>query len=119
VIDCRSIRSLALDPDCPPMAGCQYDVLAPSGKLHIILKTDEDEGIVIEMISEASPLAGQVSVGDILISVDEIDVREQTAAIVNRTIEQRKNSMVRKLVFIKGDGYCPEKDVEGIRRVNY
>jgi C-terminal processing protease CtpA/Prc len=102
------------------MAGGHYDVLAPSGKLHIILKTDEEDGIVIEMISEASPLAGKVSVGDILVSVDEIDVREQTAAMVNRTIDHRKNSLVRKLVFIKGNGYCPETDVdEGIRRSNY
>lgn len=65
------------------------------------------------MVSEASPLADKVSVGDILIHVDEIDVREQTAAIINRIIQQRQKNE-RKFVFIKGNGYCTEHDAERI-----
>jgi hypothetical protein len=96
------------------MVGAQFFVMAPPGKLLIILKTHEEDGIVIEMVSEASPLAGKVSVGDILVGVDEIDVREQTAAIVNRAIDQRKDNIVRKLVFIKGNGYSSEQpDADG------
>jgi hypothetical protein len=97
-------RSLVPEQAPPVTVGCQYEVVAPAGKLNIILRTHDEYGVVIEMISEASPLAGMVSVGDQLIGVDELDVREHTAINVSRTIEARQTNVARKLVFLKGDG---------------
>lgn len=81
--------------------GNQYEVNAPSGKLFIILKSQEGDGIIIEMVSEASPLAELVGVGDRLVRIDEIEVLEHSAAAVNQILKARRKNTLRKLFFVK------------------
>lgn len=89
--------------------GPRYEVNAPSGNLSIILKSPDGEGIIIDMVSEASPLADMVGIGDRLVRIDEIDVREQTVATVKEILKSRRSNAVRKLHFVKKG----ETDVDG------
>lgn len=78
-------------------------IYAPSGKLLLILEV-EDNGTAptVKSIQDESPLAGKIHVGDYLLAVDEVDVREMSAARVSKLISNRRANPVRRLTLISG-----------------
>lgn len=56
----------------------------------------------VKSIQEESPLAGKIQVGDYLVAVDEVDVREMSAAKVSKLISNRRANPVRRLTLISG-----------------
>ena len=83
----------ALDP---------FEVKAPAGKLGLVLQTANDEAPVVQSVKNASPLSGQVQVGDRLLSVDGKDVtkmRAKNGAL--HLIASKQYNPVRHFVFAR------------------
>ena len=68
-------------------------IIAPRGKLGVVV---DDDGCV-SRISEDSPLFGQLLLGDMLISVDEYDVRQLIADDVARLLVSRSANGMRRI----------------------
>jgi C-terminal processing protease CtpA/Prc len=81
--------------------GNQYVVLAPAGKLGIVLDSPDDMGSVVYVIKENSPLLERMEVGDRLLAVDEIDVRAMSPTKVSKLISKRSRNPLRKLTLAR------------------
>lgn len=65
-------------------------VIAPAGKLSIIIDTTNDGPVVYE-VKEGSPLKGMVFPGDRIISIDEIKTRGMTANNITKIMARKAN----------------------------
>lgn len=79
----------------------KFQVQAPAGKLGLVLDTCEDGTPVVDEIGSSSPLAGQVQVGDRLLSLDGQDVTTMIATTVARLIASKKNNRLRQFTFAR------------------
>lgn len=75
-------------------------VVAPPGKLGIVIDNPRTEVPFVHAIKETSILFGRVNVGDFLVSVDEVDCKGLTAIQVSRLISSR-NQNPRNLVMLR------------------
>ena len=87
----------------------QLTVVAPSGKMGIVIDNPttatvgEGGGVpMIHAIKETSVLRGKIRVGDLLISVDDVDCRGMSATQVTRVISRRSGNAERTLVLLRG-----------------
>jgi hypothetical protein len=73
------------------------EVLAPPGKLGIVIDTTLD-GPVVHKVNGNSPLEGVLFPGDIIISIDEVDTRAMSASAITglmvKTANQRRKLRV-------------------------
>lgn len=102
----RSVSKLVLPSDDLTLDAVyetegQFEVLAPSGLLGLILETSPDNGVFVNGIKQTSVLADQLRPGDKLISMDDEDVTWMQAAEASRLIASKKNQVTRKLVFMR------------------
>ena len=67
------------------------DVLAPPGKLQIIIRSTKD-GPAILHVKPGSILNGQIFAGDLIVSVNDIDTRAYDAEGVTELMAQKSNS---------------------------
>jgi len=81
----------------------RFEVDAPAGLLGLVIDTSEEGLPTIRAIKETSCLAGQVEVGDVLLSVDDEDVSPMMASTVSRLIASKQRNPVRKFVFTRLD----------------
>jgi len=79
-------------------------VMAPEGKLGIVVDNKTGEMPIVHAIKETSVLHGEVQVGDLLVSVDEVDCRGMSAMQVSRLISSRMTNPERSLVLLRGSG---------------
>ncbi|KAL7465292.1 hypothetical protein ACHAXS_005618, partial [Conticribra weissflogii] len=79
-------------------------VVAPAGKLGIVIDNPGGEVPVVHAIKETSVLHGRVNVGDLLLSVDEQDCRGMSAVAVSKLISSRSENPTRTLVLLRGAG---------------
>mmetsp|Transcript_20542 Transcript_20542/g.49404 ORF Transcript_20542/g.49404 Transcript_20542/m.49404 type:complete len:800 (+) Transcript_20542:307-2706(+) len=79
-------------------------VIAPAGKLGIVLDNPNGELPAVYAIKETSALHGRVRVGDLLLSVDGFDCAGMTAQHVSKFLSQRGDNPARTLVFARGSG---------------
>lgn len=84
----------------------QLTVVAPEGKLGIVVDNQTGDMPIVHAIKETSALKGKVSVGDFLISVDEVDCRGMSAVQVSKLISNRSRNPARTLVLLRGSGGC-------------
>lgn len=77
-------------------------VVAPAGKLGIVLNNPHGDLPVVYAIKESSVLRGMVWVGDFLISVDEVDCRGMTSHKVSSFLSSRSQNPARTLVLARG-----------------
>ena len=75
------------------------NVLAPAGKLGMVIDTGSNGVPIVHAIKETSVLASQVKVGDRLLSVDGEDCSTLTAMQVSKLISQRSNNLSRAFAF--------------------
>jgi hypothetical protein len=84
----------------------QFDVIAPSGLLGLILETSIEDGRpMVYSIKPSSSLAHILKVGDRLLALDGLDVSRIRASDVSRMIAEKKDKS-RQLVFsrlVKGN----------------
>lgn len=95
------------DDDIVPSSFERLTVVAPRGKLGIVVN-DENNGDlpIVHGIKETSVLKGKVNVGDLLISVDEVDCRGMSAIQVSKLISSRSQNSTRMLVLLRSTTSC-------------
>jgi hypothetical protein len=79
----------------------QFEVIAPAGKLGMVIDTPSGGVPVVHAIRDTSVLADQVRVGDRLISVDDEDTTCMTAMQVSKLISTKADNPSRVLVFAR------------------
>lgn len=89
-----------------------YTVYAPKGKLGIVLENPDNEGPLVYIIRENSPLRDKMEVGDRLIAVDEVDVRSMSPVKISKLISKRSANPVRKMTLLKIPPKSEEDDDE-------
>ena len=77
-------------------------VVASSGVLGIVIDNPTRTTPVVHAIKETSILNGRVHVGDLLMSVDEVDCRGMTAVAVSKLIGSRSQNPTRTLRLLRG-----------------
>lgn len=91
----------------------QLTVVAPKGKIGLSLDNPTGDVPIIHGVKETSILYGKVKVGDLLISLDEIDCRGKSAMRVTKLINSRRQNPARALVLLRrvreGDGDAREE----------
>ncbi len=79
-----------------------FTVVAPAGKLGVVLNNPNGDLPVVYAIKESSALRGMIMVGDLLISVDEVDCRGMTSSSVSAFLTSRSRNPTRTLVLARG-----------------
>jgi len=79
----------------------RFDVVAPAGKLGMVIDTPNGGIPVVHAIKETSVLADQARVGDRLLSVDGEDCTGMTAMQVSKLISLKSEKPARVLVFTR------------------
>ncbi len=80
-------------------------VLAPPGKLGVVIDTFDNGEPGVNSIREDSILQDQLRVGDILVEFDGIDTTDMTALQVSTLIGEKSRNPVRTLVFVRNRKY--------------
>ena len=76
-------------------------MLAPAGKLGVVIDTPDDGAPIVHAIKETSCVANKLKVGDKLIRVDEEDVTAMTAIKVSKLISRKSANATRKLTIVR------------------
>lgn len=84
----------------------QLEIVAPSGKLGVVLDASDDPGDpiscpVVHTVKDNSPLMGQLRVGDKIIALDDQDVRGMTAMQVSKLISMKSSNPRRKFTILR------------------
>lgn len=79
----------------------RFNVIAPPGKLGMVIDTSHGGVPVVHAIKDTSVLADRVRVGDRLISVDGEDCAAMTSMQVSKLISLKSDKPARVLVFIR------------------
>lgn len=79
----------------------RFDVVAPAGKLGMVIDTPNGGIPVVHAIKDTSVLADQIRVGDRLLSVDGEDCTGMTAMQVSKMISLKSEKPARVLVFTR------------------
>lgn len=96
------INTMALPPRRLSLKEEMLEINAPAGKLGIVIDTPEMSDVPeVHAIKDSCPIRGQVQVGDKLVAVDDIDVREYSATEVSRLISKKSDQTGRKLTIIR------------------
>jgi C-terminal processing protease CtpA/Prc len=106
--DCRSDVSAGLPGIAYVTIGYEEEeedyerllVVAPPGKLGIVIDNPSGNIPFVHAIKETSVLKGRVHVGDLLLSVDEVDCRGMHSMSVSMLISNRSDS-VRTLKLLR------------------
>ena len=92
------VEAAPAEPTAPteptaPIQATTIEVMAPKGPLGLRMR-DANPGVIVEGLAETSPLAGQVTVGDVIVALDGEDTSahsliELFAMIRNRSDRER------------------------------
>jgi len=90
-----------LNPKNPNSREDVFDVIAPPGKLGVVIDTPNSGAPVVYNIKENCPLKDLLMVGDKVICVDGEDVRSMTAVKVARLISKRSANPTRTFTIMR------------------
>ena len=76
-----------------------YEVVAPPGKLGVVIDTPSEGPPTVFAVKETSPLHGKVETGDHLMQVDDEDVSTFSAVKVSKLIGNKAKNPERKFLF--------------------
>lgn len=79
----------------------QIEIIAPPGKLGVVIDTPQGGVPMVHAIKETSILADRIRVGDRLLSVDGDDTTHLTSIQVSKIISSRAHNPTRVLVFMR------------------
>eukprot|EP00536_Pseudo-nitzschia_multiseries_P001563 jgi/Psemu1/294456/fgenesh1_pm.19_\ len=79
-----------------------YDVFAPPGALGIVVDTTE-KGCVVYSLKKSSPMQGLMNRGDLIIGLDNFDVRNMNAASLTKLMAKKSKQAERKFTLIPID----------------
>jgi len=76
-----------------------YDVFAPPGALGIVVDTTE-KGCIVYSLKKSSPLQGLMNRGDVIIGLDNFDVRNMSAALLTKLMAKKSEQAERKFTLV-------------------
>jgi hypothetical protein len=76
-------------------------VVAPAGMMGIVLDNPSGDLPVVHAIKDSSPLHGRIFVGDLLVSVDELDCRGMSPRAISSFLSSRSQNHGRTLVLAR------------------
>lgn len=79
-----------------------YDVFAPPGALGIVVDTTE-KGCIVHSLKKTSPMHGLINPGDLIVALDDFDVRKMTAASLTKLMAKKSQQPERKFTLIPSD----------------
>lgn len=79
----------------------QIDVIAPPGKLGVVIDTPMDGVPMVHAIKDSSVLVDRIRIGDKLVEVDGEDTTEMSAIRVSKLIASKALNPQRHLVFLR------------------
>lgn len=82
----------------------RFEVVAPPGKLEMVIDTPQGENPVVHFIKDTSVLAGQIQVGDRLIALDGVDCRTMSAMQCSKLISLKSERARREFIFARPGG---------------
>jgi len=84
-------------------------VIAPPGKLGLIVDTTA-EGPIVHELNPGSPMEGVIFPGDIIVSIDHVDTRAMSAKAISSIMTETANQS-RTFTIVKDDGTGAHNDV--------
>jgi hypothetical protein len=91
-------------PSEPTARSVGYDVLAPPGPLGMVVDTVE-KGCVVHSLKKTSPMQGLINPGDLIVALDDLDVRKMDAASLTKLMAKKSQQKERKFTLIPADQY--------------
>lgn len=86
----------------PPQHEEMLEIYAPAGKLGLVIDTSEEASTpFVHAIKDTCPIRNDIYVGDKLIAVDDVDVRDMSSMEVSRLISRKSGQEKRKLTIIR------------------
>jgi hypothetical protein len=82
--------------------GIGYDVFAPPGPLGMVVDTT-DKGCIVHSLKKNSPIQDLVSPGDLIVALDDFDVRKMDAATLTKLMAKKSEQKERKFTLIPAD----------------
>jgi hypothetical protein len=76
-----------------------YDVFAPPGALGIVVDTTE-KGCIVYSVKKSSPMQGLMNRGDVIIGLDNFDVRNMSAASLTKLMAKKSEQAERKFTLV-------------------
>ena len=77
------------------------EIYAPPGLLGVVIDTPGGASPVVHAIKDTCPIRREIYVGDKLVAVDDVDVRNMTAVDVSKLISKKSGQAKRKLTIIR------------------
>ena len=78
------------------------EIYAPAGKLGVVIDTPMSSSTpIVHAIKDTCPIKNEIYVGDKLVAVDDVDVREYQAVDVSMLIGNKSSQERRKLTIIR------------------
>lgn len=100
--DESAVNSVA--PSEPTARSVGYDVFAPPGPLGMVVDTIE-KGCIVHSLKKTSPMQGLINPGDLIVALDDTDVRHMDAASLTKLMAQKSQQKERKFTLIPADQY--------------
>mmetsp|Transcript_49241 Transcript_49241/g.119341 ORF Transcript_49241/g.119341 Transcript_49241/m.119341 type:complete len:681 (+) Transcript_49241:458-2500(+) len=75
-----------------------YDVFAPPGPIGIVVDTTKG-GCVVHSLKKTSPMQGLINPGDLIIALDDFDVRKMNAASLTKLMAKKSKQPERKFTL--------------------
>jgi hypothetical protein len=95
-------KASSVAPSSVALATVAYDVFAPSGAIGIVVDTT-NKGCVIHSLKKSSPMLGMMNPGDLIIALDDFDVRKMTAASLTKLMAKKSQQPERKFTLVPAD----------------
>jgi len=86
-------------PPTPAGSALSYDVFAPPGALGIVVDTTE-KGCIVYSLKKSSPMQGLMNKGDLIIGLDNFDVRNMDAASLTKLMAKKAQQAERKFTLM-------------------
>jgi hypothetical protein len=91
-------------PSEPTAMSIGYDVFAPPGPIGIVVDTI-DKGCIVHSLKKTSPMQGLINPGDLIVALDDFDVRAMDAASLTKLMAKKSQQKERKFTLIPVEEY--------------
>eukprot|EP00934_Nitzschia_sp_Nitz4_P006548 Nitzschia sp. Nitz4//scaffold52_size167869//89685//91526//NITZ4_002281-RA/size167869-processed-gene-0.98-mRNA-1//1//CDS//3329554050//6538//frame0 len=85
-----------------PAGALAYDVFAPPGPIGIVVDTVE-QGCIVHSLKKTSPMQGLINPGDLIVALDDFDVRKMNAANLTKLMAKKSQQRERKFTLLPLD----------------
>lgn len=91
-------KESSVAPSSVFQSALSYDVFAPPGALGIVVDTTE-KGCIVHSLKKSSPMQGLMNKGDLIIGLDDFDVRNMNAASLTKLMARKAGQAERKFTL--------------------